>query len=44
MLFGLGPGEMLLCLGPFFLLSLIAFIMLVNSNRRARSKEEDNDE
>jgi cytochrome c-type biogenesis protein CcmH/NrfF len=35
MLFGLTPGDLLLCIGPAFVVILIVVILLVRTNRRA---------
>lgn len=40
MLFGLGPGELLLCLGPFFLFGFVVAIGLLLNNRKSKSKKE----
>jgi len=44
MLYGLGPGELILCLIPLFLIMLFTFVLLIGVNRRTRSNDEGNDE
>jgi hypothetical protein len=43
MLYGLGPGEMIICLVPLFLIFLIVGIVLWITNRAIGSEDEDND-
>ena len=40
MLYGYGPGEILLCIGPVFLIIFITGIALLLNNRSAKSKKE----
>lgn len=43
MLFGYGPGEILLCIGPLFLVIFIVGVVLLLNNRSANSKETGKD-
>gem|GEM_PF-4922309 len=38
MLFGYGPGEILLCIGPLFLIILVIGIWLLVNSREKNSK------
>jgi hypothetical protein len=45
MLYGLGPGELLGCLIPFFLILIVVFALLVRNDLKEReSEDKDHDE
>ena len=41
MLFGYGPGEMLICIVPVFLVIIVIGIGLLLNNRKSRSDKEN---
>jgi hypothetical protein len=43
MLYGLGPGELILCLVPLFVLIFIIGAILFVTDRRARKTDEEDD-